>query len=188
MSGKANKISYKLDEHNLSRMKELERSIYDGTGYTGMQHYTSWQGISHYCQCAENEVRLMMGEDWYVLIAEHDRYIEIVDLASLNKKMNLFVVMDYLKTFEKPMFFDAREKTSYRLVQALSRCKKIDIARDMTYSWNGEPFHEIVMIPTGMGISIDRQELRRMFPDDDEDEDVSDDANVASSGGMGSGF
>ena len=146
--GKNDNISREFSEENLHKMIALEDEIYEGT-YKYMQGRTSWESIASYCCCALDDVRFMIGDDWYALFGIHhspEDYVEVVDIASKNGRMNVFRVISFLRELGLPMVMDAREDTSYRIIQALARREQITILKDESYLWGGRPFHELRIV------------------------------------------
>lgn len=128
---------------NLAKLKRIEREAYEGTGYMQMQYCTSWESVASYCECSLDDLHIAFIDDGYVIAACHEDYMEIVDLASSGRNMNLFAVWDFLKEIGKPMIFDARESTSYRLIKLLERRGEISIVEDTPHPWGGETFHDV---------------------------------------------
>lgn len=128
---------------NLAKLKRIEREAYEGTGYMQMQHCMSWESVASYCECSLDDLHIAFIDDGYVIAACHEDYMEIVDLASSGRNMNLFAVWDFLKKIGKPMTLDARESTSYRLIKHLERRGEITICSDESHTWGGEPFHDL---------------------------------------------
>lgn len=154
----------KKTPENLQRIISLEREIYDGTTYMGMQNCRTWDDIARYCECSDEELNILVRKNWYVLIAKHEDFIEIVDFASKRGRMDIFEALAYIKDFHMPMSLDARGDTSYRLIKALERHGKISISHDESYIWGGETFHEMV-ISIGRDINLEipeeyQQQLR----------------------------
>lgn len=128
---------------NLAKLKRIEHEAYEGTGYMQMQWCETWADIAGYCECSLEHLRIAFIDDGYVIAACHEDYMEIVDLASSGRNMNLFAVWEFLKEIGKPMTLDARESTSYRLIKALERRGEISIVEDAPHQWGGETFHDV---------------------------------------------
>lgn len=143
-----------LTDKNLAAIKNLEQTAYHGTAYAEMQHCETWQGIADYCECELSELRVYLTDDWYVMLAEHEEYIEFVDLASRSSHTPLLQIVNVLTQYKKPFIMDCRENTSYRMVKALERAGRIEIRQDETYTRGGEIFHDIHIE------LLDRQDVR----------------------------
>lgn len=130
-------------QENLAKLKRIEREAYAGTGYMQMQHCESWSDVASYCECPLENLHIAFINDGYIIAACHDGFMEVVDLASSGRNMNLFDAWEFLRELGKPMFLDAREKTSYRLIKGLERRGEIHIIEDISHDWDGETFHEI---------------------------------------------
>lgn len=147
-----------LTTQNLNTLKTLERLAYRGTSYAEMQSCHSWQDVANYCECDLSELRVYLTNDWYVLLAEHEDYIEFVDLASRTRQTPLLQIIQVLTQYTKPFIMDCRETTSYRIVKALERAGRIEISQDEAYTRGGETFHDIRLALTG-----ERRYTRQQF-------------------------
>lgn len=146
---------------NLEKIKQIERTAYAGTVYTQMQHCQSWDDIAHYCECSLSELHILMSETGYVIAAAHSEgYAEIVDLASVDRRMNLYEVWDFLKSLKLPFTLDARKNTSYRMIKKLEEKGEITIAEEFSHTWGGETFYELKVIPAGLKLT---EEVERLF-------------------------
>jgi len=130
-------------QENLVKLKRIEREAYAGTGYMQMQHCESWSDVAAYCECSLEDLHIAFINDGYIVAACHDGFVEVVDPASSGRNMNLFAACEFIRELGKPMFLDAREKTSYRFVKGLERRGEIHIIEDTSHDWEGEVFHEI---------------------------------------------
>jgi len=130
-------------EANLSKLKQLECDSYSGTNLSMMQHCDSWNAIADYCDCELNELRVYIFDNWYLLMAEHEDFIELVDLASTSKHTPLFKVLEIVEQYQKPFTMDCRETTSYRMIQAMEKAGRLEVHEDEAYHRDGEIFHEI---------------------------------------------
>lgn len=136
-----------LTIENLNRLKRLEQAAYARTPFTEMQYRASWDSIADYCECELSELRVFMEDGWYALLAEHEDYVEFVDLASETRHTPLFQVLVIAEQFDKPFVTDCREHTSYRMIQSLAKAGRIRLEKDEAYSRGGETFHEIELQP-----------------------------------------
>lgn len=132
-----------LTNQNLITLKQVEQLAYRGTPHAEMQRCNTWQSVADYCECEISELRIYLTDDWYVLLAEHEDYIEFVDLASRTKHTPLLQIINVLTQYKKPFIMDCRENTSYRMVKALEKAGRIEIQQDEIYSRGGETFHDI---------------------------------------------
>jgi hypothetical protein len=138
-----------MDDASLQKIKEIERMAYDGTRYAQMQDCDTWQDMAQYMECDEEGVHFLCTQDYYVLIAEHEDYAEIVDLACLpDKRCDLKKVAQFVETFDKPLTLDSRELTSYPIIKYMEKRGRVVITEDEVYDWNNEKFHSMKMITT----------------------------------------
>ena len=130
-------------QQNLEKLKQIEATAYENTPYKQMQGRNSWNSIADYCEGSLNNLHIYMEDSWYLILAEQEDYIELVDLASTQRHTPLFKVMEILYQYKKPFTMDCRENTSYRMLQALEKAGRIEITSDDAYDWGGEVFHDI---------------------------------------------
>lgn len=145
-------------EESLELIKRIERTAYSGTPYSQMQHCRTWDDIARYCECSREELRILLSDTGYVIAAAHrSGYAEIVDLASIDRRMNLYEVWDFLKDLGLPFTLDARESTSYRMIKKLEEKGEIVISESHSYTWGGETFYDLKVIPVGIKLSEEAQ-------------------------------
>lgn len=134
----------KEDENiDIQKLCEIEKKAYADTIYAQMQGFENIRDLAEYCEVSPKNVHVMSGDDWYVILGEHRDHIEIVDLASTGKRLPVKQVLEFMKSFDKPVTMDAREETSYKLVKALDRMHMLQINKDESYQWGGETFHDV---------------------------------------------
>lgn len=140
---------------NLEKIKRIERAAYSGTVYSQMQHCRTWEDIADYCECPLSEVNVLLSDTGYVIAAAHkDRgFAEIIDLASTDRRMNLYEVWEFLLELNLPFTLDARESTSYRMIKALEAKGEITIASSVPYTWGGERFYDLKVVPSGVKLT-----------------------------------
>lgn len=137
-----------LNEENLLQIKAIEGRAYENTPYAQMQRCTTWEDIANYMECEVENIRLHGTDTYYVLCAERESEVEIVDLASKDGRANLKAVITFLEAFDKPLTMDSRETTSYPIVKYMEKRKRLVVLEDESYQWAGEPFHSITAITT----------------------------------------
>lgn len=136
-----------LTMENLRRLRQIEQVAYAQTPFVEMRDHTSWDSIADYCECELSELRVFMADRCYALLAEHEDYVEFVDLASETRHTPLFQVLAIVEQFDKPFIMECREHTSYRMIQSLAKAERIRLEKDEAYSRGGETFHEIELQP-----------------------------------------
>lgn len=136
-----------LTEETLQSLKNIESVAYKNTNYAEMQHCMTWEEVADYCDCNLYELRVCLNKDWYVLLAEHEDCVELVDLASKIKTTPLSLIMNTILKYKKPFLMDCRENTSYRILKALEKAGHIEVSQDNSYSRGGEIFHEVRCMP-----------------------------------------
>lgn len=141
-------------QENLEKIKLIERTAYSGTPYSQMQYCRTWEDIARYCECDRSELRILMSDTGYVIAAAHESgYAEIVDLASVDRRMNLYEVWEFLKSLKLPFTLDARENTSYRMIKKLEEKGEITISESHAHTWGGETFYDLKVVPKGIELS-----------------------------------
>lgn len=148
-------------EENLEKIKRLEREAYSGTPYSQMQYCRTWDDIAGYCECSLSELKILLSDTGYVIAAAHiEGWAEIVDLASVDRKMNLYEVWDFLKSLKLPFTLDARESTSMRMIRKLEEKGEITITEQHSHTWGGETFYDLKVLPAGITLT---EEAARLF-------------------------
>ena len=128
---------------DIDKLKSIEKKAYADTIYSQMQSFQTMDDLAEYCEVPEENVHILSGDDWYVILGEHEDYIEIVDMASTGHNLPVNKVLAFMKSFNKPFTMDARESTSYKLVKALDKANMLKIDKDDEYMWGNEKFHDI---------------------------------------------
>ena len=125
-------------------IKRIERKAYENNrGLMQLQDCETDEDIKDYCET--DDVTCLMGDNFYLMVGEHDDHYEVVDLAKESGLVNIHKVVAFLQSMDKdkPFTFDARENTSYKIIKALSKAGRCEIEKDTTYTWCGETFHDI---------------------------------------------
>lgn len=128
---------------DIEKLKAIEKRAYADTIYSQMQSFKTIDDLAEYCETSKEDVHILSGDDWYVILGEHEDYIEIVDMASTGHNLPVNKVLAFMKSFNKPFTMDARESTSYKLVKALDKANMLKIDKDDEYMWGNEKFHDI---------------------------------------------
>ena len=128
---------------DIEKLKAIEKRAYADTIYSQMQSFKTIDDLAEYCETSKEDVHILSGDDWYVILGEHEDYIEIVDMASTGHNLPVNKVLAFMKSFKKPFTMDARESTSYKLVKALDKANMLKIDKDDEYMWGNEKFHDI---------------------------------------------
>lgn len=112
-----------------------------------MEHCTDWEDIADYCEVEDQADLLVMGVPgrWYVLVARQGDSVEFVDIAACRSVPPLFRILRAVKAFagNLPVYCDARDTTSWKLLERLSRRGKINCKVESTYDWDGETMHRV---------------------------------------------
>ncbi len=142
-----------FSENSLNIIKSIERRAYEGTSYAQMQDIRDIGDLASYCESEDIDLYLSYDatkdEGIYMLIAEHDDSVEIVDFAKtedfsgIESGMFILRALKELDRKGKEITLDARESTSYPILCGLAEKGLIDITNDEPYDWDGETFHEM---------------------------------------------
>ena len=130
-------------------LRKIEKLAYP----KGMRQLGSVRNISdlaEYMECHEDEVVVLQGEGWYILIADHQRGdVELVDIASSSLRLGVqmwrALVGHIIQLSGRRVTMDARESTSYPMVRKLAERGVIEILSDATWEWCGEVFHDLIV-------------------------------------------
>ena len=143
------KIYAEKDENTLLKIKEIEREAYAGTDFAQMQDCYNWEDMADYLECSIDEICFLCTDSYYVLVAEHDDYAEIADLACRpDKRCDLKKVAEFIEEFDKPLTLDSRELTSYPILKYMEKRGRAVIMEDEIDDWNGERYHSMRIVTT----------------------------------------
>lgn len=134
-----------LNEENLRKVKMIEASAYStNPGLIAMDYCEDWQAVASYLDCEPSDIRLFLSDSSYLLIVDREDCIEIADLASIDKHINIKQVIDIITGFDKPFIAYCRETTSYPILLYMERKEKIVCITDAEEVYEGETFHSII--------------------------------------------
>jgi hypothetical protein len=134
----------------LSLLRKTERLAYP-PAYRQMQDVRSMADLACYMDCSIDEILIETGSTWYILVADRrDDDMEIVDFASSTRsidggELTALIARLLPRLAGRTVTMDARETTSYPIVQRLARHGMISIISDEPWSWDGETFHDLVV-------------------------------------------
>jgi hypothetical protein len=125
----------------IKHLRRIERRAYP-KAYRSFGDVRSWADLREYC---EGEPKIWTWKGGYCLVTD----TELVDLASTSPLMMADLVRLKRQLIDhfghRDVSLDARESTSWRLIQFFHRRGVLDILRDEVYDWDGEVFHELLI-------------------------------------------
>ena len=130
----------------INKIKQIEASAYPEYMQMLQECYTL-EDIADYCECSVKQLHILQKDNFYVLVASHKRYVEIVDWAAAGRCVEPFVVFKFIKNIAKgkTIKLDAREGTSYPFIKEMEKRGLIKITHDNEWSWGDIIMHEIEM-------------------------------------------
>ena len=108
-----------------------------------------------------SELTIARNKDWYIIYGEDEDSVEIVDIASLpdrdreasRKEMHNYlvgVINRKAKNGNKPVTLNAKEDTSYRMIQRMVANGEYEIVEDTPNTWEDDDsikMHNLVLRP-----------------------------------------
>ena len=136
-------------DHLINRLKAIEKMAYPEE-YQQLQEIATTRDIAEYVGCDDDELRVIVSNDWYAIIALTHNSVYIADLASERKKLNRIQFFEFITKLKeimgnrKILKFEARESSSYRLVKRAVEQGVLDVVMDEPRIWGAEVFHDMV--------------------------------------------
>lgn len=130
----------------LARIRRIEKAAYPPHMWQ-LQWVFRIKDLAEYCECRPDQVFVLTGQDWYLLAAEREDEVEVVDFASIGGCRDILRVLATVvpRWRGRRVVMDARESTSYRLVMLLVRRYRLDVIEDELWFWGDEPMHSLVL-------------------------------------------
>lgn len=127
-------------------LKKIERMAYPEFMWS-INDCRNIRDLADYCECHPNELFILCGEDWYLLAAEREDEVEVVDLASINGMG--FEIIKVIKTClnrwqGKTVTMDCRASTSYPILLKIVQRYGYDYTDEVWY-WEDEEMHAITV-------------------------------------------
>ena len=135
-------IRQELNDASLETIKEIERDAYrTNPDLMAIAYCNDWCDVASYMDCGMDDIRLFLNDDSYLLIAEKEPYIEIVDLASRTARTNIKQIISVITGFQKPFLAYCRQMTSYPILLYMERKEKVVCFSDIEEVYGNETFH-----------------------------------------------
>jgi hypothetical protein len=117
--------------------------------------------LSYIYGYSPKDLKVVRGVDWYIIYGENDKMIEISDIASLptrDVKASRFEMYNFLTTVinkkahdtNKVITLNAKEDTSYKMIQRMVNSGEYEILEDVPNKWflnNEIIMHNLVLKP-----------------------------------------
>ncbi len=165
------KTGYDISEETLEFIKSVEN-----------QAYPEEMKVMQDIECAEelediynyylSELTIARNRDWYIIYGEDEDSIEIVDIASLPTRDSIAsqeihnyitrVINQKAHNANKPVTLNAKEDTSYRMIQRMVSNGEYEILEDEINTWEDNDeivMHNLVLKPIIQRNLDDRDEI-----------------------------
>lgn len=130
-----------MNKKTLLEIKSIERNAYPFE-MQQLQDCVSWEDVAEYCEVPLKSLLIYTEANMYILIGEHRKFIEVVDMASVGH-FNVLKALSFIEKSAKGRIIklDAREGTSYPLILKLRR--KLEVIKDEAWQWGEDVMHEM---------------------------------------------
>ena len=133
-----------ITKKRLAKIKIIEKEAYkDNATFLQLQNKKTLQDVANYMKCNMENIKIILKDNYYLLMAERTNVVELVDFAKSGGYIDIRGLINTLETFDKPFTCDARETTSYPILKFLDKKGFCKILRDNPYEWGGETFHDM---------------------------------------------
>ena len=135
-----------INENTICKIKEIESEAYP-IELQGYSNINSVEEFVDYCGCCHaSQIYYLLTDDLYLIIVSYHNCIEIFDVADRKRKStDIWKVLHYINNNFKNrvIIADARDSTSFPLIEILVKRNKIYIINDFIIERDGEKFHRI---------------------------------------------
>lgn len=138
-----------IKNSSIKKIKEIEHLGYPEE----MQIYQNCVTAEDMMEDIEEELKLILGEDWYLLYVEKQELIEIIDLVKIKPNLKeetnqtdeiiktLYKILKYSMEVHKTIKADLKEDTSYLLYLMQKKMEYINqISDDLRYKFNNSNY------------------------------------------------
>lgn len=151
---------FEITKKTIEFIKNVENQAYPEEMKL-MQDAEDIEDLSNIYGYLESEITIARNRDWYIIYGEDEDSVEILDIASLqtrDKESSRREMHNYLvkvinrkaKDGNKPVTLNAKEDTSYRMIQRMVNNGEYEIVEDTVNSWESDEtivMHNLVLIP-----------------------------------------
>lgn len=159
---------YDISETTLEFIKNIENQAYP-EAMKMMQDIEDIEELEDLYNYYLSELTVARNNDWYIIYGEDENSIEIVDIASLPTRARAAsqeihnyitrVINQKAHNGNKPVTLNAKEDTSYRMIQRMVNNGEYEIIEDTPNTWEDDDsimMHNLVLRPV---IQRDRDEI-----------------------------
>ena len=160
---------YDISEETLEFVKSVENQAYPEEMKI-MQDIEDLEELEDAYNYYLSELTIARNKDWYIIYGEDEDSIEIVDIASLpnrdreasRREMHNYIVGVINRKAlngKKPVTLNAKEDTSYRMIQRMVSNGEYEIVEDTPNTWEDDEaiiMHNLVLKPV---MQRDRDEI-----------------------------
>ncbi len=151
---------YDISEDTLEFVRNVENQAYPET-MKMLQDIETVEELEDAYNYYLSELTIARNKDWYIIYGEDEDSVEIVDIASLpdrdreasRKEMHNYlvgVINRKAKNGNKPVTLNAKEDTSYRMIQRMVANGEYEIVEDTPNTWEDDDsikMHNLVLRP-----------------------------------------
>lgn len=160
---------FDITEETIEFIKNIENQVYPEEMKI-MQDVEDIEDLSEVYGYYESEITIARNRDWYIVYGENEDSVEILDIASSptrdreasRREMHNYlvgVINRKANAGNKPVTLNAKEDTSYRMIQRMVNNGEYEIIEDTVNSWITDDsiiMHNLVLTPI---MERDRDEL-----------------------------
>ena len=162
---------FDITEETIEFIRNIENQAYPEEMKV-MQDAEDIEDLSDIYGYFESEITIARNRDWYIVYGEDEDSVEILDIASLptrdreasRREMHNYlvgVINRKAKDGNKPVILNAKEDTSYKMIQRMVNNGEYEIIEDTVNSWETDDsiiMHNLVLNPI-MERDKDRDEI-----------------------------
>ena len=155
-----NNPGYNITEETIAFIRDIENQAYPEEMKV-MQDAEDIEDLSYIYEYFESEITIARNKDWYIVYGEDEDSVEILDIASLptrDREASRTEMHDYIvgvinrkaKNGNIPVTLNAKEDTSYRMIQRMVNNGEYEIVEDIVNSWETNDsiiMHRLELIP-----------------------------------------
>ena len=148
-----------INEATLVFIKNIENQAYPEE-MKMMQDIEDIEELEEIYDYTLNELTVARNRDWYIIYGNYEDGVEIVDIASLPDREeqasdeihNYIINVINQKAYKdnKPVLLNAKEDTSYRMIQRMVENGEYEIINDTPNTWEDDEsivMHDLVLKP-----------------------------------------
>ena len=160
---------FDITEETIEFIRNIENQAYPEEMKV-MQDAEDIEELSDIYGYYQSEITIVRNRDWYIIYGEDDDSVEILDIASLptrdreasRREMHNYligVINKKAMADNKPVTLNAKEDTSYRMIQRMVANGEYEIIEDTPNTWEDDDsimMHNLVLRPV---MQRDRDEI-----------------------------